>query len=221
MASVILPCWIHDDTTYNRHYDWLCYMDTYIRPRLDYDRIILFDNASDLEYLKKLNATIHDEDNNCLAIGRSDLFVYRYHTHIPRTGVLEYPYWWRWITTIPKLKGTFYQADKYYHIDSDNYIQTQEMLDYMKNSNNGFTAFWEGVHNFPTSELFILNKDSVDLLKQYEGKNLNGQCAENVLCFSHVEKKFYGGRLAERGTPGDTAHWVGQVTQGYPVKFRG
>lgn len=224
VSTVVLPCYIHDIHTYRRHVRWIRYMDKYIKPRLGYDRIILLDNASDLKFLKKLGATIHSENNECLAIGRTDLYVYRFNEHLPRKAMLDYPYFWRFVYKLPKFQGTFYQSDKYYHIDSDNYIQTQELIDYMRNCNSGFVSFWDSMNKFPTSELFILNQNAMPLIIEHSKvgfMNRAGQVAENVLPFTHKEKKFYGGRLAERGVSGDTAHWVGQVTHRYKVKFRG
>jgi|ERR1035437_9475667 hypothetical protein len=220
MSSVIIPNYTFDLHSYRRMVRWLRYMDKFIKPRLGYDKIIMLDNASDLKFLKKLGCTVHSEDNSCLAIGRDDLFAYRYETHLPRTSMLGYSYFWRFISTIPKLKDTFYQADKYYHIDSDNYIQTTELIDYMKNCNKGFVAFWEPNYNFPTSELFILNKDSISQLSDY-GIKRTGQMAEGVLPFTHIEKSFYGGRLPEFNLEGSQAHWLGQVTKHYKVRFRG
>lgn len=221
MSTVILPCWIHNAETYRRHVRFIRYMDREIKPRLQYDRIILLDNASNLKFTKRLEATIHTEDNICLAVGRDDLFVYRFNEHLPRKSILDYPYFYRFLHQIPSFQGTFYQSDKYYHIDSDNFIQTQEMIDYMKNCNRGFVSFWDVTNNFPTSELFIINKECYHLISKMNFPTKTGQAVENLLPWTLNEKKFYGGRLAERGLPGDQAHWVGQVGKGYSVKFRG
>lgn len=222
MSSVILPCWIHDAHTYRRYCRWLRYMDKFIRPRLVYDRIILLDNNSDLKFLKKLGATVHDEDNNCLVIGRNDLFVYRYHTHYDRIGHLEYSYWWRAIYQLPKFKGTFYQADKYYWIDSDVFIVKNEFIEHMKSQNSGFIRYADRKHNWGETIIMTINQDAMHLLEEDSQKGFlnRNEVAEITLPKTLMDNSFNGGRYPEAGIKqDDSMYWIGQVGKGYKVKF--
>lgn len=226
MESVILPCWIHDVHSYRRYVRWLRYMDKYVQPRLSYGRIILLDNASDLKFLKKLGATVHDEDGKCLAVGRNDLFVYRYHTHYPRIGHLNYPYYWRACYQLPKFKGTFYEANKYYWIDSDVFLLTNEFISHIKNQNTGFIRYKDRHHQWGESILMTINSDSLRLLDEHERagggwKNRN-EVAEETLPKTLIDDIYNGGRYPETGKQqDDTMHWLGQCYYRYKIKFRG
>lgn len=224
MADVILPCRIYDIHTYRRYYRWIKFMDKYIKPYLGYNRIILLDNASDLKFLKKLKATIHTENNECLAVGRSDLFVYRYETYYARVGHLGYSYYWRAVYQLPKFKGTFYQSDKYYWIDSDVYIVKSEFIDHIKLQNTGFIRYADRHHNWGESILMTINKDSFHLLEEHDRVNggfLNrNDEAETTLPKTLMDNTFNGGRFPEAGKQqDDSMYWIGQVPRGYKVKF--
>lgn len=222
MISVILPCWIHDIHTYRRISRWLKFMDKYIKPRLGYDRIILLDNNSDLKFLKKLDATVHTEDNECLAVGRNDLFVYQYKTHYPRIGHLNYPYYWRAIYELPQFDGTFYQSDKFYWIDSDVFIVKNEFLEHIKNQNSGFIRYADRHHNWGESILMTINRDAFHLLKEDSKKGFlnRNEVAEVTLPKTLMDNTFNGGRFPEAGKQqDDSMYWIGQVYYKYKVKF--
>lgn len=227
MTSVILPNYIYNAASYRRVKRWLKFMDTYIKPRLGYNRIILLDNNSDLKFLEKLGATVHSENNECLAVGRDDLFVYRYNTHYPRTGHLQYPYYWRAIYQLPKFKDTFYQSDKFYWIDSDVYITRPEFIDHIKAQNTGFIRYMDRKYQWGESILMTINKDSYHLLTEHEKQwggwlNRNDE-AETTLPKTLIDNTFNGGRYAEEGRQqDDSMYWLGQVNdKRYKVKFNG
>lgn len=222
MSTVVLPCWIHNAETYRRYSRWIKYMDKYIKPRLGYTRIILLDNASDPKFLKKLGATVHTEDNECLHVGRSDLFVYRYHDHYPRIGHLNYPYYWRAIYQLPKFKGTFYQSDKYYWIDSDVFIVKNEFCEHLRNQNSGFIRYADRKHGWGESILMTINRDAMHLLEEDSKKGWQNrdEVAEVTLPKTLMDNTFNGGRFPEAGKQQDnTMYWIGQVGRGYKVKF--
>lgn len=200
-------------------------MDKHIKSRLQYDRIVLLDNASDLKFLKKLGATVHSEDNECLAVGRDDLFVYRYHKHYPRVGHLEYPYYWRGVYQLPKFEGTFYESDKFYWIDSDVFIVKHEFLEHMKSQNTGFIRYADRHHKWGESILMTINKDSYHLLTEHENASggwLNrNEVAEATLPKTLIDNTFNGGRFPEAGKQqDDSMYWIGQVPFKYKVKFK-
>ncbi len=223
-GSVVLPCYIYDKNSYRRYVRWIRYMDKFIKPRLGYDRIILLDNNSDLKFLQKLGATVHTEDNECLVVGRNDLFVYRYNKHYSRTGHLQYPYWWRAIYQLPKFQGTFYQSDKYYWIDSDVFIVKKEFIEHIKNQNSGFIRYMDRKYQWGESILMTINKDAFHLLTEHEAKwggwlNRTDE-AETTLPKTLIDNTFNGGRFAEEGRPqDDTMAWLGQCHYRYKVKF--
>jgi len=225
LTSVVLPCWVHDINSYRRIKRWLKFMDKHIKSRLGYDRIILLDNNSDIKFLQKLKATVHTEDNECLAVGRNDLFVYRYNKFYGRTGHLSYPYYWRAIYQLPKFKGTFYQSDKYYWIDSDVFIVKPEFIEHIKNQNTGFIRYMDRKYQWGESILMTINKDAFHLLTEHEQAsggwlNRNDE-AESTLPKTFIDNTFNGGRYPEEGKQqDDSMYWIGQVnSKNYKVKF--
>lgn len=222
MSAVVLPCWIHDRETYRRYVRYIRYMDRNIKSRLGYNKIILLDNASDLKFLKKLGATIYNEKYECLHVGRTDLFVYRYNIHYDRTDHLVYPYWWRAAYQLPKFEGTFYQSDKYYWIDSDVFIVKNEFIEHMKSQNTGFIRYADRKHNWGETIIMTINQDSMYLLEEDSKKGFlnRNEVAEITLPKTLMDNTFNGGRFPEAGKQqDDTMYWIGQVGYRYKVKF--
>lgn len=222
--NIVLPSYIYDRTTYCRHKRWIKYMETNIKHRLVYDKIIFLDNSSDVKYWKKLGASVFDERFYLVHAGRDDLIVIRFYDHLKRGGCLDYPYFWRSLYFIPTLYKNFnYQTSKYYYIDSDLYITTTKMIDCLKSIQSGFISFWDKVHQFPESIFFTICSDSVKILEEDSRKGFlgrAGELAETCIPFTDVNKEIHGGRFAETNQQQtDDMNFIGQVDKKYRIKF--
>lgn len=205
-TCIYAPCWLDEGERLQRNIKFLQYYKK-LMPLLGADSIHLFDNASSIENINELvkqsGMTLNE-----------DLKITRFAIHMPRTGMLEYPYCWRVLRQSGiDLPEAGYE--KLIHIDTDLFILKQSVIDYINACNTGWVAFWDEVNRFPEAAFTVLNKDAFPLYKQAGNiesvYNKNNVLMEKALPYTHIEKGFHGGRFAERGLPIDsTMDFIGQ-----------
>lgn len=225
-TCIIAPCWLGATDQYSP--DWtppqnrlernIKYLKYYkpLMSKLGADKIILYDNASDLGDLSKLVEASGMTLNE-------DLLINRFAEFLPRKGMFDYPYCWRVMRQsaidLPEMG-----YEKIIAIDSDLFILNQKIIDYINNCNKGWTVFWDEVNSFPESAFQIINKDAFEKYRKTADKDVHswkGSCMEVVLPYDHIEKGFHGGRFQEREMqPDDTMDYYGQCHVGTKVEFR-
>jgi len=108
--------------------------------------------------------------------------------------------WWRsYITALNIAKE--YDYDKFIHIESDAYLISKRVLDYVDSLKGGWTAFWCPRYVMPEASLQVICKDAFTAFEGftscgYEALAKKG-IAERVLPFTHVATKFNGDRYGE------------------------
>ena len=129
---------------------------------------------------------------------RANCYFFRHDEQLKRGEGLDYPSCWRNLWSIRGLIEFGYK--KIIMVDTDAYVISQKMSDYIKNLKSGWVAFHVPKHNFPSAECQILCEDSFpEFLKYTKGKFTDkvGLLMERDIPFTHVEKKFNCDRFGE------------------------
>ena len=191
-TALVCSTWL--DTT-----DYLAktlkFLDYYTQPgimdalNINSTDIWLVDNASDeklLEWVKN----------------KYNVSVYRYKKHLPRTGHLEYPYCWRglkWIQNYVKNNN----VNKIIFLDTDFFVLSGKLSDYIKELNSGWVSFYCKRHNFPEAAFHICCQDNLEKLLFIDVPSYthyNNQHMEYILPFTYINKtEFVGDRYGEFG----------------------
>jgi hypothetical protein len=113
----------------------------------------------------------------------------------------DYPGWWRSFYYSIEIARK-YNFDKIIHIESDFFIVSERMIEYIKNITKGWIAFYCRVHGFPETAIQIISKDAYSSLEESyrsaaERKFKMDQIAELYFPFTRIEKKFHGDRLGQ------------------------
>ena len=90
--------------------------------------------------------------------------------------------------------------DKIIHIESDAYLITQKICDYIDNIEDGWTALYCPQYWFPETSLQIICRDQYDTLGELFSMPLESfrmSQAEQILPITHVEQGFVGDRYGE------------------------
>lgn len=194
-------CWLGEDWRVTRYQKYLEYY-LKLQNELEFDRIILVDNASDMNLLLKLKANIYEAETKKLIHYKhgSVVDVYRYKKHLARTDMLEYPYCWRGTVFVQDFIKQNPTLEKIYFIDSDLYVLSKKLTKFMRELQNGNVSFRSKKYGFPEAALFVLCRD---WFKQYCGLPVpsytyyNNQVMEDILPFSEVREDFIGDRYGE------------------------
>jgi hypothetical protein len=150
------------------------------------------------------------------------LFV-RFDTHLGRAGLLDYPGWWRSFlhaAEVARQGG----CDKIVHIESDAFVLSRRMLQFLESRTRGWTAFWCPRWKLPETSIQVICADqfaALERLRQQGFSHLAGRYAERELPFTEVVHEPFGNRYGEfrHRVPG-YADFAAQLQPGHAVWFR-
>ena len=179
------------NSRYNR---WLKY---YKATNLHHDIIAMIDDG----------ATYLPEDHGITIAGEksfppkdlSGALLYRFEKRLGRASIKEYPGWWRSFLESVQLARHF-EADKIIHIESDAFLFSQRIIDFLNKTDSGWHVMWSSHYQFPETAIQLICKDQFEIMEdfaeQYSSKGIQ-DIAENVLPFSEIHKEFIGDRYSE------------------------
>ncbi len=178
-----------------------------IRTHLHFDKFILIDNCSSQENIDLLKKEV----------GFSDIIFIETNEHLARGGTFDYPYVWRGVEF---LRGYIEVFDKILCIDSDVFVLSTFIANYINGLKSGWTSFWSSKYRFPTSELHVLCQDAIPLIDRFSKQDNSGQIAELVMPFTLVNRDFIGDRYGEDNLEQKFEwEWMGQVGVNTKVVF--
>lgn len=206
-TALVTPCYLEGDdlTKSNRLERNKRYIAWYksIQTALGFDDIWLFDNASTFNNCLNVSATIHCDTIDAPSI-KPGVNLLRFTEHLPRgPGENEYPYCWRAVWEIKQLIEAGYE--KIILIDSDCFITSAKLAQFVRECNSGWITLWCEKYNFPTAEFQIINKDAFPLFLDYttgHWKFRVGRLMEKDLPYT-VNRDFKADRYGDSRIPWD------------------
>jgi len=140
----------------------------------------------------------------------------RFETNLGRSSTMIFPGWVRafeFSLTIAEAYG----FDKIVHIESDSYILSDRLVEYINDLEHGWTALWVPRWNCAESSIEVICRDSFATLSAFRDRgpySFSEQPAEIVLPFTHVERGFVGDRYEEyRSDIPTNSDYAAQVTE--------
>jgi len=198
MKTIIFcTSFINDDNNV-RYQKWIDYYHNKLDLFNAGNLFLIDDGSSNISFNDRVEIV---ESNALPGSLKSNITLFHFEDHLGRPSRKNYSGWWRSFTFSIKLAEK-YNIDKIIHIESDYYIVSRRMIDYMAEISEGWTVFYSKFYGFPETAIQIICKDSFEKLnKTYqnavESKYQFKKIAERVLPFSKVEKGFLGDRYGE------------------------
>lgn len=207
------PCYLDEGERLERNLKWLRYYKP-LKEKLGYDEILLVDNGSSQSKLH----TLIDENIQ-------DLSIKHFPVHLPRLTQHAYSYWYFAFGEAAKyaIDNGF---DKIIHIDTDVYLFTDKICEFVKNTNHGWTSMWCEMHKYPESTFQIIGADYLLAMKNFMTRDFLAfypyDLAETRIPWTHIEKGFKGDRYGEKMLQqADDMHWYGQCPVNIFMTFKG
>lgn len=129
--------------------------------------------------------------------------IIRFPDRLGRNSLLSYPGWWRSFLHSVDLAHSI-GARKIIHVESDAFILSERMLEYIHGLSEGWTTFWATSYNFPETAIQVICEDQFDAMASFKNRtpeSLEGKFAEDLLPFTHVNRKMVGDRYSEFRVP--------------------
>jgi len=144
------------------------------------------------------NGSSYIKMTELLGIVNMEYFKIKSLENIPWGGPNNYPYCWRALYYIKNLIEEGYE--KIVVIDSDGFIVSKKMADYIKNLSSGWTSFWCKRWEFPEASIHVLCKDAFNMFYNFikiPYQRRVGSIMEMTLPFTHIEESFVCDRFGE------------------------
>jgi hypothetical protein len=136
--------------------------------------------------------------------GRADLpgetCIYRFATHLGREGLTGHFGWWRSFLFSLDIARAF-GFRKIVHVESDAYLLSRRIVDYVNALDSGWTVMWCPKYNFPEPAIQIIAADRFAEMADVASAGvarLGQALAEFTLPYTQVEKRFVGNRYGEQ-----------------------
>lgn len=195
-TALTTPCFFDDVDRRNEHYLWrnIRYVNYYwpLREKMGFDDIWMFDNKSCQE-------SVNTFKKYCPQV---KLFQYDLHLEFNEEQPDFYPYCWRALHDLRVLMRMGYK--KIICIDSDGYLNSERILEWVKTTNTGWQALWCPAHKFPDASMMILNEDAFSLHRAFcrtPWRRQLGMVLENAIPITGVETKFNADRFGIHNIP--------------------
>lgn len=218
-TALVTPCFLegkdllgNDRLIRNRRY-----LEYYARieKEIGFDQIFLFDNASTEDSIQKLGSSTI----------AANIDLLRFRERLERgPGPHDYPYCWRALYAIREIINLGFE--KIISIDSDGFVLTKRLAEFIRKSDNGWVSFWCENGKHPESSLHILNRNAFPIFQNYTRtpwEDRVGVMMETDLPFTDVRQEFRCGRFGEIGAPPQdiSMDYYGQALLKTPLQFEG
>lgn len=128
--------------------------------------------------------------------------IVQFEKHLGRPTQHEQLGWWRSFTYAIEIAKK-YSFNKMIHIESDFFVVSKKMFDFIKGCSTGWVSLYSPFNKFPESAIQIICQDSFSAFNEIRLEAIRNnfqseQIAEWKLPFTQVEKSFKGDRLGEK-----------------------
>lgn len=157
---------------------------------------LINDGNNDINFDERLIA-VHTDDILPVILP-SDLVMFTFEKHLGRSRMFCYPGWWRSFT-YSVIIAQKYGFNKIIHIESDAYVFSNRLANYIRRINSGWTALWSDHYLMPETAIQVICKDAFDYLYYYHNMGhdfftSSERAAEFLLPFSKINNRFKGDR---------------------------
>lgn len=125
--------------------------------------------------------------------------IVRFDNNLGRQSIKDYPGWWRSFfhsLSIARELG----ADKIIHIESDAFLLSQRLVDFINQTQAGWHVLWTERHQFPETAIQVICRDQFDIFENFKNQNPGltfPGFAEHILPFTDIHREFKGDRYSE------------------------
>ncbi len=185
---------------YLRYKKWVSY---YLSTPFAEDKdFFILDDGSNLDVADNLYNYLEGDLSPDIPIKKVNF--YHFEDRLTKGGGANSEGWYRSFLFAYDIASTF-GYEKIVHIESDLYLLTPEICEYINQSNSGWISFKCPTYHFPESSLQIINKDCYDKFNNFKQEvlargleNMGAHNAEWLLPLTHIEDRLTGDRYGER-----------------------
>lgn len=138
-------------------------------------------------------------DSTPLASNGEKNLIIRFDNNLGRQSGADYPGWWRSFLHSVKVANEL-GVDKIIHIESDAYIMTPRLVNFINEIESGWNVLWSPRYRFPETAIQVICRDQFEIFEKFKDKHPDysfPDIAERLLPFTAVHKQFKGDRYSD------------------------
>lgn len=194
---VFCTAWsITEDSWHNLFGRWINHLED---SSLKYDQLLMIDDGSSILPDWEGVTIIHEGamPDTC----DDQAVIYHFNENLGRTDELDYPGWYR-SYMFAATWAEKYGFDKIIHIESDAFLISERINQYVNGLESEWTTFWCPRHDFPENNIQVIVGESVKDFISWKNENLpyehyKGRCAEFYTPYTNIVRRFHGDRWGE------------------------
>lgn len=196
MKSIIFcTSFIRDHAEWQERYQrWLDYQQSI--PLNAVKRILIDDGSPFVPPANVIKTVAHDAP---LAGEQDSNLIVRFNDNLGRRGMLDYSGWWRsFLHSVDVAREL--DVDKIIHIESDAFILSERLVDFINGIETGWHVLWAERYKFPETAIQVICRDQFEALAKFKNDYADlkfPDIAERILPFTAVHREFNGDRYAE------------------------
>ncbi|KKO65382.1 hypothetical protein VM94_00917 [Janthinobacterium sp. KBS0711] len=137
--------------------------------------------------------------NAPLASNDDKNLIIRFDNNLGRQSGADYPGWWRSFLHSVKVANEL-GVDKIIHIESDAYIMTPRLVNFINEIESGWNVLWSPRYRFPETAIQVICRDQFEIFEKLKDNHPDysfPDIAERLLPFTTVHKQFKGDRYSD------------------------
>ena len=138
-------------------------------------------------------------DNTPLGSNGDKNLIIRFDNNLGRQSGADYPGWWRSFLHSVKVANEL-GVNKIIHIESDAYIMTPRLVNFINEIESGWNVLWSPRYRFPETAIQVICRDQFEIFEKFKGNHPDysfPDIAERLLPFTAVHKQFKGDRYSD------------------------
>ncbi|OEZ66539.1 hypothetical protein JAB5_56100 [Janthinobacterium sp. HH103] len=125
--------------------------------------------------------------------------IIRFDNNLGRQSGADYPGWWRSFLHSVKVANEL-GVDKIIHIESDAYIMTPRLVNFINEIESGWNVLWSPRYRMPETAIQVICRDQFAIFEKFKDNHPDysfPDIAEKLLPFTTVHKQFKGDRYSD------------------------
>jgi predicted O-linked N-acetylglucosamine transferase (SPINDLY family) len=195
--KTLLFCTTYADTPDRWSTRYRKWWEFFSHSKLARDQILMIDDGSpslpswqDVELLTDLPERQPSQDG----------VLYHFENTLGRSGIFVYPGWFRSFA-FAAVYAQRYGFDKVVHVESDCFLYSNQVIDFIDGLSSGWTALWCPRWDLPETCIQVICADQLEAYRRLStviyAETMVNQAAETLLPFTDFCKDFVGDRYGE------------------------
>jgi hypothetical protein len=201
----LIHCTAHAPTMLLWERRYRRWVDAILAGGLGQDQILLVDDGSPMlpGWPDTDIVTVRTAEDVAAISSHAPVVLAHFPDRLGRNEIYDFPGWYRSFAG-GALRAQAQGFSKALHIESDAYILSARLRDFLRDTETGWHTLWSAKYNFPEIAIQLVGADQIGALAEFVRRpyaDIVGTTHENIFPYTNVAMEFIGERYGEDEPP--------------------